>query len=239
MILLLISPAARVYDIKVVQPCFDIANRLNHTEVETSESSKPKLPKEIIEVQEQISELLTSSNSIGKNVTRILQEPLGKNVCISQKLIFTPSQRSNNGWLTINVKGESINNNQNTYRGFSSEDLSLARSSKKSVEIKFESSNWLNELTINELKKYSFGLYLYSKSGNDRMEERKHFKPGYYSYSVDLTPKNTNLVPSEAFKETVRKNYIDEEHTPDQTYFLMAFREDEISDRHEDLLLIY
>ncbi len=236
MILLLtrISPHSMVY---ASTPTNNFGRRLTLPEPELKVVTK--LPKEVESVQEQFSELLISSNNIGKNITLLLNKSLAGNTCISQTLAFTPSTRSNNGWLSINVIRQSYKN-PNYYRGFGDQDLSLYKPREEgSIEVKFESCEHLRELTKDELKKYSFALYLYRKSGNDSMQERKHFKAGNHSYSIDLDPSDVNETPSAAFQETVRHNFIDEEHTPDHTYFLLAFREDQISDKHEDLLLIY
>lgn len=238
MILILIGPHSSLYATRttVVNPLLVKRIILSEPlkEVETE-------PLEVKHVQDQISDLLTSSDLIAKNITFLLGKSLGANVCFSKELAFTSSENRNRGWLSVDLRSESISKPNLQYSGYGLEDLSLheRRKSKKDIEVKFENSSWLNDLQRDELKKYSFGLYRYSKSGDDRMQIRKHFKMEQYSASISLSVDDICSTPSDSFKETVRRNYINESFAKDNSLYLLVFREDKISKEHEDLLLIY
>ncbi len=179
-------------------------------------NSQKKISPEIEQVQDQFSNLLTNSNVLGKNLTEKLASPLDENVCISHELVFSPKVRGQNNWLIVTMLGEKTRDNP----------------LQKKAEITFESSSRLSDEIKSELEKYKFALYLYRKSGHDLMSWRGPFKDKhFYQYSLELNPDDVHKSPNQDFKETIRRNYIDEKTTPDGTYFLLVFR--------EDLLLIY
>ena len=172
------------------------------------------LTPETEQVQEQFSSILTNSNIIGKSLTKKLISSLYGTACTS--LIFSPKVWGQNNWLTINIVGKKTYDNP----------------PQKKVEITFGSSNRFSDITEAELEKYKFALYLYRKSGDDLMSLKEPFKDkNFYQYSLEIDPDDIDRSPNQDFKETVRRNYIDEASSSDGTYFLLGFR--------EDLLLIY
>ena len=202
MIYLLIAPLSRVA--KEVIPNVNLTGRI---------------APEVEQVQNQFSSILTDSNVIGENLTRKLKSALAGDICLYQESVFSPKQRGQNNWLNVSICGQRTCNS----------------SPQKKVEITFASSYQLNDVIKNELEKYKFALYLYRKSGHDLMSRRQPFQEKHsYQYSLQLDPHEVNISPSQDFQDTektVHGSYIDEKNTPDQTYFLLLFRENELSSK--------
>ena len=186
------------------------------TEVIPNVNLTRRIASEVEQVQNQFSSILTESSFIGEKLTQKLKGELPEDICSYQESVFSPKQWGQNNWLNISICGQRTCNSP----------------PQKKVEITFASSYQLNDVIKSELEKYKFALYLYRKSGHDLMSQRQSFQEKHsYQYSLQLDPHEVNISPSESFKETVHRNYIYEKDIPDQTYFLLLFRENELSSK--------
>ncbi|GEM_PF-6291917 len=191
--------------------------------VRTSILKASSISPQVQSLQDQISCLLTSSESISTQIAKSLNEELDKSIVISHNLIYSPGAFGVKNWVNVRLVSEKTAHS----------DL------KRWIEVSVGSDSKFSDEIVAEMENYSFALYKYNKSGHDLMSWHKPFdKKNFYQYSLDLDPQEVNLIPSDDFKTTVRRNYF-QSYSDNNSIAVLVFRKDKIGTRNSDYLLVY